>query len=342
LYARAISDIELTLWAEGQCQGVGELGVNCRPPRRSYTELAVASDSRDRSRWGNGSHSVVAGVGHVDGAVWRDSHAAGSVQFCLRGWDAIRRVPSLTRTRDNTEGAVGGPFEYLIGALVGDEEISIGRNSERLGAIQRRRGRAQRRRNGRSSASMRCPGDWRSGAEAQPEPCPDTDESDEDDDRDPPLPPPLPPPGLTNDDLCLLGEGQKHVVSCVQPRHDGDTLLVTMFFVKLDRDNALHLHEQVAAEIRRDIANGEIRPGERLPPAKDMAAVLEVHPNTVLRALRLLRDEGVLEFRRGRGITVAGKPERGIVSAQAQELVALARRFGFGREELISLIQDLP
>jgi GntR family transcriptional regulator len=115
-----------------------------------------------------------------------------------------------------------------------------------------------------------------------------------------------------------------------------------MSFVKLDRDDPLLLHEQVAAEIRRDIANREIRPGERLPPAKDMAAVLDVHSNTVLRALRLLRDEGVLEFRRGRGITVAGEPERGIVSAQAQELIALARRFGFGREELVCLIQALP
>jgi GntR family transcriptional regulator len=113
-----------------------------------------------------------------------------------------------------------------------------------------------------------------------------------------------------------------------------------MALVKLDREDPLHLHEQVAAEIRRDIANGDVLPGQRLPPAKDMAVVLDVHPNTVLRALRLLRDEGILEFRRGRGITVAAKPERGIVSAQAQELIALARRFGFGREEIVLLIQD--
>ena len=57
------------------------------------------------------------------------------------------------------------------------------------------------------------------------------------------------------------------------------------------------LHEQVAAEIRRAIADGEAKPGERLPPAKDLAAMLGVNTNTVLRALRLLRDEGLLEFR---------------------------------------------
>jgi DNA-binding transcriptional regulator YhcF (GntR family) len=42
-------------------------------------------------------------------------------------------------------------------------------------------------------------------------------------------------------------------------------------------------------------------------PAKDLA-VLEVITNTVLRALRMLRDEGLLEFRRGHGISVAGTP----------------------------------
>jgi DNA-binding GntR family transcriptional regulator len=70
----------------------------------------------------------------------------------------------------------------------------------------------------------------------------------------------------------------------------------------------------IAAEIRRAIADGEAKPGESLPPAKDLAAVLGVNTNTVLRALRLLRDEGLLEFRRGRGISVAATPERGLSS----------------------------
>jgi len=111
--------------------------------------------------------------------------------------------------------------------------------------------------------------------------------------------------------------------------------------VKLDRDDTMALHDQVAAEIRGDIARGEVRAGQRLPPARDMAAVLGVHPNTVLRALRILRDEGVLEFRRGRGVTVSGEPERGVIWAQAQELLHQARRFGLQREDLVSIIENL-
>jgi len=116
----------------------------------------------------------------------------------------------------------------------------------------------------------------------------------------------------------------------------------TILDVRLDRSGPVPLHEQVAAQIRRAIADGEAAPGERLPPATDLAAVLAVNKNTVLRALHLLREEGLLEFRRGRGITVAGTPQRGAVLTQVRALVRFARRHGYGPEELILMIRDLP
>ena len=110
---------------------------------------------------------------------------------------------------------------------------------------------------------------------------------------------------------------------------------------EIDRRDLTDLYEQVAAEIRRAIADGEAKPGERLPPAKDLAAVLGVNTNTMLRALRLLRDEGLLEFRRGRGISVTGTPERGAVVQRAKELVDFARHHGYRTDELIQIIEDV-
>ena len=93
--------------------------------------------------------------------------------------------------------------------------------------------------------------------------------------------------------------------------------------------------------MRRAIAEGEAGPGERLPPARDLAAVLGVNSNTVLRALRALRDEGLLEFRRGRGITVAGDaPTKGLLITRARELVALAQRQGYRPDEVIQIIES--
>ena len=114
-----------------------------------------------------------------------------------------------------------------------------------------------------------------------------------------------------------------------------------MLGVKVSRDDPLELYEQVAGEIRRAIAEGEAGPGERLPPAKDLAAVLGVNTNTVLRALRQLRDEGLLEFRRGRGITVTGTPQHGAVFEQTRELLRFARAQGYKPDELIRIIQQL-
>jgi GntR family transcriptional regulator len=111
--------------------------------------------------------------------------------------------------------------------------------------------------------------------------------------------------------------------------------------VKVDRSDPLELHEQVAGEIRRAIADGEATPGERLPPAKDLAHVLGVNTNTVLRALRDLRDEGLLDFRRGRGITVTGTAQQSIVIDRAKELLHYARTQGYKPDELIRIIEQL-
>lgn len=119
-------------------------------------------------------------------------------------------------------------------------------------------------------------------------------------------------------------------------------LTVKTLDVRVDRSEPMALHDQVAAEIRRAIADGEAGPGERLPLAKDLAAVLGVNKNTVLRALHILRDEGLLEFRRGRGITVAASRQKSAVLARVRDLVEFARQQGYRREDLIRMIEDLP
>ena len=83
------------------------------------------------------------------------------------------------------------------------------------------------------------------------------------------------------------------------------------------------------------------RPGERIPQAKDLAAVLGVNPNTVLRALRLLRDEGLLEIGRGRAIRVAGTPERGAVVTRMREVVKLACHYGYRDDDLVSMLETM-
>lgn len=99
---------------------------------------------------------------------------------------------------------------------------------------------------------------------------------------------------------------------------------------------------QVAAELRREIAEGKAKPGQRLPPARDLAAVMGVNQNTMFRALRELRDEGILEFRRGRGISVTGDAA-GLsdVVAHCRDLLSYSSRHGYRKDEVLRIIEGL-
>lgn len=122
---------------------------------------------------------------------------------------------------------------------------------------------------------------------------------------------------------------------------DGATITSTMQLIQIDPSDPSPLHEQVAASIRRAINEGTYSRGQRLPTAKDIAVALDVNPNTVLRALRRLREEGVLEFRRGRGIRVtSAADQRTEVIQQVRELVSLAARNGISRKQLCQMIEE--
>jgi GntR family transcriptional regulator len=131
------------------------------------------------------------------------------------------------------------------------------------------------------------------------------------------------------------------VIRHLRYSHDA-TLNGIMLQGRVDRSDPMHLHDQVAAEIRRAISEGEIGSGERLPPSIDLAAVLGVNRNTVLRALRILRDEGIVDFTRGRGVRVTGTPQRSALITKITDLLEFGRQQGYKRDELMSLIEELP
>ena len=110
----------------------------------------------------------------------------------------------------------------------------------------------------------------------------------------------------------------------------------------IDEGDAAALHEQISACILRAIDDGSLRPGERLPPASELAAVLGVNPNTVLHAYRRLRDLGTLEFRRGRGARVAPDARaRGQVVDAARHFLDLGRSHGYTPRALLAMIEEL-
>lgn len=65
------------------------------------------------------------------------------------------------------------------------------------------------------------------------------------------------------------------------------------------------LFDQLVTQARLAVSRGDLRPGDRLPPARELAASLDLNVHTVLHAYQDLRDEGLIDLRRGRGAVVS-------------------------------------
>jgi GntR family transcriptional regulator len=80
--------------------------------------------------------------------------------------------------------------------------------------------------------------------------------------------------------------------------------------IELRASDPRPVYRQIADEVVRGVAVGILKPGERLPAARELAADLRLNPNTVQHAYRTLKHEGVVEARRGLGMFVSAAPPR--------------------------------
>jgi DNA-binding transcriptional regulator YhcF (GntR family) len=108
---------------------------------------------------------------------------------------------------------------------------------------------------------------------------------------------------------------------------------------ELDPTSRVGLADQIVTAVRRAVVAGDLAAGDLLPTSKELATVLGVNPNTVLAAYRRLRDEQVLEFRRGRGVRVSGSAgdESRILEA-AREFVRIGWSLGYSADQLPGLL----
>lgn len=112
--------------------------------------------------------------------------------------------------------------------------------------------------------------------------------------------------------------------------------------IRVDTSSDRPLFTQVADAVRAAVLLGDVATGDRLPSARDLAASLEVNLHTVLRAYQVLRDEGVIDMRRGRGAVVVADSEHWATLHTAMRAVAAeARRLGLGPDAVASLTSSV-
>ena len=77
--------------------------------------------------------------------------------------------------------------------------------------------------------------------------------------------------------------------------------------VSLDLGSPTPAYRQIANDLRRHLVDGQLKPGDLLPPIRQLALDLGVHFNTVAIAYRMLAEEGWLELKRRRGAAVIAR-----------------------------------
>ncbi|MFF8816809.1 GntR family transcriptional regulator [Leucobacter sp. NPDC015123] len=109
--------------------------------------------------------------------------------------------------------------------------------------------------------------------------------------------------------------------------------------IRIDEANERAIYEQIADSIRADIAAGKVGVGTALPAAKRLADALNINVHTVLRAYQQLRDERLVDLRRGRGAVVTSLASTLVeLSGEVRELVERASQLGVSQVTLAALV----
>ncbi|MCG8449647.1 MAG: GntR family transcriptional regulator [Pirellulales bacterium] len=107
------------------------------------------------------------------------------------------------------------------------------------------------------------------------------------------------------------------------------------------------IYRQLIDQVRRAVARGNLRPGERLPSVRQLSRELVVNPNTVARAYTELERDGTLITQQGRGVFVAElrqdltkKARRKQLGEKLDQLFVEAVHLGFTADELLVMVHD--
>jgi GntR family transcriptional regulator len=117
--------------------------------------------------------------------------------------------------------------------------------------------------------------------------------------------------------------------------------------IRVETSSGMPITRQIAAQIRAHCASGTLKPGDRLPSVRALAAELAVNQNTILRVYERLTAEGLLQRRHGDGTFVADRVPTGQMRAQREllrqqiaRMAELAKTLGVEPEELQQLLQE--
>ena len=108
----------------------------------------------------------------------------------------------------------------------------------------------------------------------------------------------------------------------------------------------LPIYEQIVHAVKRAIAGGRLRPGDRFPAVRTISVELGVNPNTVQKAVSELTAQRYIEVHPGQGCFVAPQPsspkeiQAGALRPHIERLLIEAAHHGVTEDQLLKLIHS--
>ncbi|MFB7505191.1 GntR family transcriptional regulator [Streptomyces broussonetiae] len=110
---------------------------------------------------------------------------------------------------------------------------------------------------------------------------------------------------------------------------------------RIDRHSGVATYVQIVQQTKQALRMGLLKPGDRLPTAREVVEVTAINPNTVLKAYRELEREGLVEARRGLGTFVRRSlgtaPADSPLRTELESWAARARAAGLDRDDVAAL-----
>jgi GntR family transcriptional repressor for pyruvate dehydrogenase complex len=110
-----------------------------------------------------------------------------------------------------------------------------------------------------------------------------------------------------------------------------------MEWTTLRRSEALSVPGRLSVDLERLIIDGELKPGDRLPPERELGELLGVSRVSIREALHELESRGLIDRRPGRGTIVVSPGDRG--TALGSALASMLERSDDGSHELARIME---
>lgn len=113
----------------------------------------------------------------------------------------------------------------------------------------------------------------------------------------------------------------------------------------MEYNNNLPIYLQVINQIKKDMIQGRLPMGEKLPSTRELAVQYQINPNTAVRVYKEMEQLGMCFTKRGLGtfvtedVEVITKMKEEMAEELLESFVKEMIDLGFSKEELITIIE---